>query len=598
MNHPQKIPLLLALASVGVALALTGCPSLPSSPSGPMIQDGQATIGSIGNVKNLSQGWTEDHQQKFYFTDQGSRMFPYSWFLVLEEPGSTKTFRANDNMERYRWIPASPTDLNPDGLPVGFTKDVDDRTSTSYVGFNCAACHTGQINFGKVSLRIDGGPTMADSQLFTDDMTKAIHETLNSKDKFARFAAAVFQTEKRTFANDAARDEAVQELTRQLGNWDGYYAGRLARNTSPSPYGHSRLDAFGNILNEVLAYDLNQPGNVRPADAPVSIPFIWDASWADRVQWNGVAPNNPVGAPEGSGSLGRNVGEVLGVFGYVEVTSGLGYVDTKGLRLGAFKSSVKTAELGAMETWVKELWSPKWPESVLPALDPAKAKRGAVVYNTEDDRKHSCASCHEVIDRASEKRWFKAHLVPITDTKTDPTMAMNFVNRYALTGPLEGTPISFTLKNGITRWETSDWGGDVLSGVVKKTILGDPLAAVFAALQSNARAYPAPLHTADELKVYKARPLNGIWATAPYPHNGSVPNLWEMLQSPSKRVKTFYVGSRDFDPVNVGFSTAKFDDVTPPFDTALYANSNSGHYWGTQFTDAQKWDLIEYLKSL
>ncbi|WP_255377181.1 di-heme-cytochrome C peroxidase [Cellvibrio sp. PSBB006] len=101
--------------------------------------------------------------------------------------------------------------------------------------------------------------------------------------------------------------------------------------------------------------------------------------------------------------------------------------------------------------------------------------------------------------------------------------------------------------------------------------------------------------------VYKARPLNGIWATAPYLHNGSVPNLWELLQKPEKRVVRFWVGSRKFDPVNVGFVTTEglneFQVLTPA--GAIQAgNSNRGHEAGTDLSDDEKRQLIEYMKTL
>ena len=58
------------------------------------------------------------------------------------------------------------------------------------------------------------------------------------------------------------------------------------------------------------------------------------------------------------------------------------------------------------------------------------------------------------------------------------------------------------------------------------------------------------------LLEYRARPLNGIWATAPYLHNGSVPNLREMLTPAAQRSKIFYMGNWDFDPVTVGYETS------------------------------------------
>ena len=53
---------------------------------------------------------------------------------------------------------------------------------------------------------------------------------------------------------------------------------------------------------------------------------------------------------------------------------------------------------------------------------------------------------------------------------------------------------------------------------------------------------------------YRARPLDGVWATAPYLHNGSVPTLRDVLIPQNQRPKKFCVGSRQFDPVNVGLA--------------------------------------------
>jgi hypothetical protein len=109
---------------------------------------------------------------------------------------------------------------------------------------------------------------------------------------------------------------------------------------------------------------------------------------------------------------------------------------------------------------------------------------------------------------------------------------------------------------------------------------------------------------------YKTRPLNGVWATAPFLHNGSVPNLWELLKPEDERVKSFYVGSREFDPKHVGFST---EQVAGAFHFQTVAeggapipgNSNRGHSGdghtgsgGTAFTEDQRWAIIEYIKTL
>jgi hypothetical protein len=97
------------------------------------------------------------------------------------------------------------------------------------------------------------------------------------------------------------------------------------------------------------------------------------------------------------------------------------------------------------------------------------------------------------------------------------------------------------------------------------------------------------------LEVYKAGPLGGIWATAPYLHNGSVPNLYQLLLPGNERLKKFKVGSREFDPVNIGFDYAagSFE-----LDTTTKGNSNAGHEYGTAMTDEERWQLVEYLKTL
>ena len=104
---------------------------------------------------------------------------------------------------------------------------------------------------------------------------------------------------------------------------------------------------------------------------------------------------------------------------------------------------------------------------------------------------------------------------------------------------------------------------------------------------------------------YAAVPLDGIWATAPYLHNGSVPTLYHLLTG--DRPDTFYRGNFTYDPDFVGYT---WDRATNPglstlYDTSLDGYSNTGHtgpeYNGGIDWDAEPdklWDLIEYLKTL
>ena len=96
---------------------------------------------------------------------------------------------------------------------------------------------------------------------------------------------------------------------------------------------------------------------------------------------------------------------------------------------------------------------------------------------------------------------------------------------------------------------------------------------------------------------YAARTTKGSWATAPYLHNGSVPNLYELLLPAGKRSPKFSVGSRQYDVEKLGYVN---DDKMPVFDTSKAGNSNTGHdgkEYGTQMSDEERKDLLEYLKS-
>ena len=81
-------------------------------------------------------------------------------------------------------------------------------------------------------------------------------------------------------------------------------------------------------------------------------------------------------------------------------------------------------------------------------------------------------------------------------------------------------------------------------------------------------------------RVYPAKPLAGIWATAPYLNNGSVANMWDLLTAPEARPATFPLGSREYDTEKLGYSTTANPASPAPaweFDTTRPSNSNRGH---------------------
>jgi hypothetical protein len=99
---------------------------------------------------------------------------------------------------------------------------------------------------------------------------------------------------------------------------------------------------------------------------------------------------------------------------------------------------------------------------------------------------------------------------------------------------------------------------------------------------------------------YANQPLDGIWARAPYLHNGSVPTLRDLLDEPAKRPPVFYRGYDVFDQARVGFVSDVPEENGRPFfryDVSIPGNGNGGHTYGTTLSDDDKRAVVEYLKT-
>ena len=616
-------------------------------------------------VKYLEQGWTASDSLWFYSTTQGSNLLPYDFFLHVEQEKAPQPFRAPENINRYRYLPQRPTKSNPDGLPLGMVADT--YRGKKYMGFTCAACHTTQVNYQGVGIRIDGGPGAADMDGFMNDLWRALAATKTDPAKRQRFVVAVKNSGNYNDEAEILRDLDIYTLRMEAYSFfNDSFKHNDDGSVTPVPYGYARLDAFGRIYNRVLEHVLNpealreiltgalpldqsqallekmkpvltsenrdhlmerlvallsieQRRTLRdrvfnPPNAPVSYPFLWDIPQHDYVQWNGIGANG------GVGPIGRNAGEVIGVFGTLDwqqkkgwtvssVLGGQGFGDTH----ISFQSSVNVHNLRQLEDRLWSLQSPRWedPAAGLPAIDPAKRDRGEKLFVEH------CAACHANIDRSSSSRRIVAHMDKVSAAGTDPTMANNSVQYNGFSGILRNmymkagvgavllntkAPVAAILTTATENvvatpspdkwWFTraAEWavdlfneytGNDIKPSVKAGNYTPDTTAAPFQSLQA-----------------YKGRALNGIWATAPYLHNGSVPTLYDLLLPAADRPKKFRVGSREFEVKKVGLKHGESDYDGFLFDTSQFTNSNAGHEYGTKMTDQQRWDLVEYLKSL
>jgi hypothetical protein len=602
-------------------------------------------------MKTLPQNWTDTEAESFYDLAQGSKLVHFDFFINLEQATNERLFLDADNIRSFGFLPRTPVAGESIGLPIGFVKD------GVHAGLTCAACHTNQLVYQGTAFLIDGAPTLADMEGFLRALADAMRATVNDNAKFKRFADRVLGAG--AAAND--RNDLLAQLKLELDQRDGYNERNMPAAGAPK-FGPGRLDAFGAILNEVAVTFAKVQDNQRPANAPVSYPFLWDTPQHDFVQWNGAAENTKLAiarvlvGTEHVGALGRNTGEVMGVFGTVTV-------EKDGLLIpGRYRSSADFSKLIPAEELLRSLWSPQWPDD-FPKIDMEKKAKGEVLFNQH------CVECHAPIVRTDKNRTVTAWLKRSVDT--DPAMSRNFLERRAKTGVFEGQlvhvpglrrfgaetaasellihtverviltssgeamPFRFNLSAPLeldiagskllSRFRSIDLeNNQFLSGIVSeqhnsivhsagnslslslpKLIRGNlegnnQLASLLDRITTDANALSDAL--ALKLKksapvgyIYKGRPLNGIWATAPYLHNGSAPNLDELLKKPNKRITSFKVGSREFDPINVGFRT---DVGTFTFDTTLPGNLNSGHDYGIEFSEDQRAQLIEYLKSL
>ena len=546
------------------------------------VQDKQAL--NIDELIYLEQNWSDDDRESFYYLDQGSRLIPYRIFMNLEQEDNENLLSDTFNLLRFGFLPAKKSKNNPDGLPVGFSN------ANKYIGLTCAACHTQQIKYKNKFIRIDGGQSMMDLPMFLSAIEGSMEATLDDEEKYSRFV-------KRTLGNESSKKDRL-ELELEFKSYFIKRKENNRRNHSDIPYGYSRLDAFGAILNKGLLLT-GVKDNFNSPDAPISYPYIWDTPQHDYVEWNGSQSNSDIGA------LARNVGEVIGVFGDVDPTPSkfLFFLD------GGYSSSVQGKNLRFMEKKVTTLHSPLWPD-FFPEIDEEKVKAGRALYQNH------CLSCHQDIDRTDPERIIKTRMSTLDEIQTDPWMARNAIFQRGKTGIFEGKPRFYSVGDIMAEEEPALY---VVNNLMGGVLTNNPLQSLLAIRDSKKLGHPEEIHppkyvdgefiergqevSEKALLAYKARPLNGIWTGGPYLHNGSVPNLYELLLPAEQRAKSFYIGSWEFDPVKVGY----VDEERPGsffFDTTLKGNSNAGHEYGTgeygtdPFTEKEIWALIEYMKTL
>ncbi len=588
--------LLIVLAGLAVVLYYIANPNLP-------------TYQRPEQLHYLDQ-WSPQARQTYYYTPQGTQVkgLRYDWFTALELPFSRERFATPEYLARFGFLidpEQKPSEVNPGNLPVGFARHQDDETGANYLDVTCSACHTGELRYNGQAVRIDGGsalhslastvPTLRGGS-FGQALGMSMAFTYYNPLKFRRFAEAVLGDDYPQ-GKDQLRADFKAVLDRLLGQaWNDTHRGLY-----PTEEGFGRTDAFGRIANTVFG-DAIDPANYRVANAPVSYPQVWDIWKFDWVQWNGSAMQ----------PMARNIGEALGVGATLRLFEENGHTLPVDQR---YPSGVRLNDLYTVEETLKQLKPPTWPEEVFGKVDLRLASQGRALFT------ENCAYCHAPDPKPVEERLapsrdpeWKMRIVPTRIVGTDPTTADNIADHRFDIRKLGWT------KDELSKLDVHLYGSSLdevdFSNISSAKGLAYLTAYVEDRAYRDAGISPARQQVMNgfgmdigvqEKRGYKARPLHGIWATPPFLHNGSVPNLFQLLSPVSERASEFWVGSFEFDPKQVGFRTEKFDGGFL-FRTSVTGNGNGGHEFrdgcrqdgviGRALAPEERWALIEYLKVL
>ena len=572
----------VGLLRMMVCILVFGCVALivlPAFTPKSYVPSSAAAQSPGDSVIYLDQAWSQEDREWYYHFSQGSAAISYDIFLNLETADNQSLFRDGLSDPRYGLISDAVSPENPDGLPVGLgkttvAKPIKGWTAGDYIGMSCAMCHNNELKFNGKRIRIDGGnSSRLNIQNLTHGLDEALQATLNDQSKFDRLAARI------GVSGREAKDNLHKRLETDAARIHQY---ATITTVTPHPWGPGRQDATSLIMDRAVSSLPGIPENWDPAIAPVKPPFLWNSPQALWTQWQGVAQV----------SIWRNFNESIGVFLPVDATS-------KSPAEGLFESNGQVMALQRVEADLRRLAPPSWPEDVLGKIDREKALKGKALFV------EYCASCHNQWPyRWSEpnkygKQFVMVGLVPINAIGTDPTL-YEVTNTTAVVGGLGPyMPKGYEDQPIVPKFlMTQALAARIRAASLQKLNLSEEQ-------MNDLNGYrELPPNPPDG--VYKAGPRDGVWATAPFLHNGSVPNLYEMLIPAAQRTKQFWLGG-DFDPVKVGLNTAATSG-TFLMNTELKGNSNAGHSFengrrgngiiGPLLTDDQRWAIIEYMKSI
>ncbi len=590
-------------------------------------------------VADYGNGLTPAQRESYYHLSQGSEIMPWSLLTAVDVADANSTKPFVENLERYGLLPDPGRD---DGLPVGLTVASNPFTfGMDFVGINCAACHVGELRHDGKAVRVDGAANMFNLQLFYSDAIDAVMATTSDRGKLWRALKRLGRQDYGRYGIGApfVRPATLvyyganvllhrDRLDARLELVDVIKLAKEQRDPNHPTSGFGRLDAFDGARNFIFTrlrkadaggdFKVNTANMVK-LDAPVEFPSLWSRKasplapveayrdqpqsfprvWGfkdyDWIEW--TIDTNTV--------MERNFTETLGAGSTV-------VLDPK-RTASLFESSIPITNMHELEWLAYYIDPPLWPTAIFGPINPDLAAAGKGIFQTQ------CAGCHEYgDDRRTPTGLIRLRGMRPEDVGTDPTAALRISCPIPDTGALVIPPRSYTAQDSQLLRDCAGvkagaaFAGNSFARTVQVAVDSIKQKAYAAAGIDTAQQRVMEdldqrggvawrdtlLDTQPPYGPYAARPLYGIWAAAPYLHNGSVPTSYHLLLPPEQRPRTFALGGREYDPVRLGFAVdASCSQQDCVVDTTRTGDGNGGHLWGTAMSDSDRMALLEYLKT-
>jgi hypothetical protein len=611
-------------------------------------------------------------RQRWLHQSQGTRILPLSWILALDGADGTP-FLADGALAKHGYLPDHDRRCNPLELPVGMAVDGSFRgearggslvSEPAFVGYSCASCHTTPIRIGRDEFRILGGAGLVDQSGFNAALGRALARAATADGQ--AFVARIVQIQTVLYGaaeTPAAIGRALEATLAAARPTEVFGPGLL------DALGNGGNFMFDRYLERFHGQREMAAANRVSLDAPVAMPPIYGAPAFDWAYYGhsfrspftrALAETVAVSAPTAlvPPAAGRPWATTVNARGLVWMEGMLRKLEAP--RFPDRAPDARRHPIGETYGKLRKLGEALYWD---PQIGCARC------HGPRNDAQPG-APLRRTWRRGEE---FRLNTVPIGVIGTDPTNVLRFAQRTirlpedVLAGLGRTSPLGTgslldegrsearvvvaldALMTGVAKdlFRREGWGSypDATLGLGREATLGRTVcdghakgaacaeirpwiaaggphdSVIFApdggfdAHDPRCRGLSASdcraLRDRTGWLVYRARPLAGIWASAPFLHDNSVASLCALLGNdrlgdPRFVRRPFRVGGAGFDPECVGF---REDEGTATFEPRGRGAANGGHVYGAGYrgrpeagivgpalTKTQIFGLIEYLK--